>query len=58
MKRIMTKRMTVERMTTVVVDTTNRADEVDYQGMKEDGALKGVVELADVGDWVWNIVEW
>jgi len=48
----------VERMTTVVVDTTNRADEVDYQGMKEDGELKGVVERADVGDWVWNIVEW
>ena len=52
MRRMTTKRTTVERMTTAVVNTTNRADEVDYQGMKEDGALKGVVERADGGYWV------
>ena len=58
MKRMTTKRMPVERMMTVVVDTTNLADAWDRPWMKEDVELKDVVERADVGDWVWNIVEW
>ena len=52
MKRMMTKRMTMERMMMVVVDRVYLVDGGGRQGMMEGVELKGVVEQADGYYWV------